>query len=135
MNDRFSQFHPIVNLTFYVAVIAFTMFLMNPVCLGMSLCCALANAIYLNGVKTVRFGIRIVLPTVILVSVINPRDDFRLIHLFIRQDHSVAEFGFIYGASVCAAFPDGIPADTRSTKTAVSCGTQRLFLVAETSCP
>lgn len=72
MNDRFSQFHPIVNLTFYVAVIAFTMFLMNPVCLGISLCCALVNAIYLNGVKTVRFGIRIVLPTVILVSVINP---------------------------------------------------------------
>lgn len=72
MNDRFSQFHPIVNLTFYVAVIAFTMFLMNPVCLGISLCCALANAIYLNGAKTLRFGIRIVLPTVILVSVINP---------------------------------------------------------------
>ena len=72
MNDRFSQFHPIVNLTFYVAVIAFTMFLMNPVCLGISLCCALANAIYLNGVKTLRFGVRIVLPSVILVSVINP---------------------------------------------------------------
>lgn len=72
MNDRFSQFHPIVNLAFFIAVIAFTMFLMNPVCLGISLCCALANAIYLNGAKTLRFGVRIVLPTIILVSVINP---------------------------------------------------------------
>lgn len=72
MNDRFSEFHPLVNMVFYAAVILFSMFLMNPVCLGISLCCSLANAVFLNGKKTLRFGFRIVLPTIILVSVINP---------------------------------------------------------------
>ena len=72
MNDRFSDLHPIVSFVFYLAVIAFSMFIMNPVCLGISFFCALVNAVYLNGTKTLKFGFKVVLPTIILVTVINP---------------------------------------------------------------
>ena len=72
MNDSFSKMHPITNLAFFTFVISFSMLMMNPICLSISLVCALINAVYLNGKRSVIFGLKFVLPTVILVSVINP---------------------------------------------------------------
>ena len=72
MIDRFSKMHPITNLAFFIFIISFSMLIMNPICLLISLVCALINAIYLNGKRSVIFGLKFVLPTVILVSIINP---------------------------------------------------------------
>ena len=47
--DTFSSFHPIVGLLFFVLVLGFTMFFMHPVCLGISLVCALAYSARLEG--------------------------------------------------------------------------------------
>ncbi len=72
MKDTFSQMHPIVNFIYFVFVIAFSMFLMNPVCLAISLLCALINAVYLNGYKAVKLSLKYLLPMIILIMIINP---------------------------------------------------------------
>lgn len=64
--------HPFVNFIFFVFVILLSMFMLNPVCLGLSLICALANALYLNGKKAIRLSLIYLLPMILLVSVINP---------------------------------------------------------------
>lgn len=72
MKDTFSGMHPITNLVFFTDVIAFSMFLMHPVCIVISLVCAFINASYLGGKKTVLFSIKFLIPGIILVALINP---------------------------------------------------------------
>lgn len=72
MTDAFSKLHPTVNFIFFAFVLALSMFVMNPVCLALSLVCAFVNAVYLNGIKTVKLCLKFILPMVLLVIIINP---------------------------------------------------------------
>lgn len=72
MKDAFSQMHPIVNFIFFAFVIGFSMFIMNPACLLISLVCALFNVLYLNGKKAVRLSVLYLLPTIIIIAIVNP---------------------------------------------------------------
>lgn len=72
MKDSFSKLHPVLNLVFFSFVISLSMFIMNPVCLGLSLICSFVNAVYLNGIKTVKLCLKFVLPMAVLIAVINP---------------------------------------------------------------
>lgn len=72
MTDAFSKLHPTVNFIFFVFVLVLSMFVMNPVCLALSLVCAFVNAVYLNGIKTVKLCLKFILPMVLLVIIINP---------------------------------------------------------------
>lgn len=70
--DTFSSYHPIINFIYFGMVLVFTMFLMHPVSLLISLSCALMYAIYLNGRKAVGFSLRIMLPMMLIAAIINP---------------------------------------------------------------
>ena len=72
MTDAFSKLHPTVNFIFFALVLVLSMFVMNPVCHAMSLVCAFVNAVYLNGIKTVKLCLKFILPMVLLVIIINP---------------------------------------------------------------
>ena len=72
MTDAFSKLHPTVNFTFFAFVLVLSMFVMNPVCLALSLVCAFVNAVCLNGIKTVKLCLKFILPMVLLIIVINP---------------------------------------------------------------
>lgn len=72
MTDAFSKLHPTVNFIFFAFVIVLSMFVMNPVCLALSLVCAFVNAVYLNGIKTVRLCLKFILPMILLIIIINP---------------------------------------------------------------
>ncbi|MCH5296473.1 MAG: energy-coupling factor transporter transmembrane protein EcfT [Ruminococcus sp.] len=72
MKNTFSQMHPIVNFVFFAFVISLSMFMLNPVCLVISLICGLLNAVYLNGKKAVRLSLLYLLPTIALISIVNP---------------------------------------------------------------
>ncbi len=72
MTDAFSKLHPTVNFIFFVFVLVLSMFVMNPVCLALSLVCAFVNAVYLNGIKTVKLCLKFILPMVLLVIIITP---------------------------------------------------------------
>ena len=70
--DTFSGYHPGINFLYFGLVFLFTMFLLHPVSLLISLGCALCYAVYLNGRKAVRFSLRFLLPIVLLAAVLNP---------------------------------------------------------------
>ncbi len=70
--DAFSGYHPAVAMLYFVLVIGLTMFLGHPVCLGISLLCALTYSIYLKGKKAVRFNLVYMLPMLVITALINP---------------------------------------------------------------
>lgn len=72
MKDSFSSYHPLVNFLFFAEVLGFSMFLLHPLCLGISLACAVGYDIYLNGRKAVGFCIKGILPMMVITALLNP---------------------------------------------------------------
>jgi len=70
--DAFSGYHPTVNMLYFTLVIGLTMCLNHPVCLAMSLLCALTYSIDLKGKKAVRFNLIFMLPLLVMTALINP---------------------------------------------------------------
>lgn len=58
-------------MLYFVLVIGLTMFINHPVCLGISLVCALTYSIYLKGKKAVRFNLVYMLPLLVITALIN----------------------------------------------------------------
>lgn len=72
MKDTFSTYHPIINFTYFSAVILFSMFFMHPILLCISTISSFLYSVYLNGKQAIRFNLVFLLPTLILISLINP---------------------------------------------------------------
>ena len=70
--DAFSGYHPIINFLYYALILLFSMCLMHPVYLAISLIGALAYDIYLKGRKAVRFAVMGLLPMAALAALVNP---------------------------------------------------------------
>lgn len=70
--NGFVSYHPVVNLVYFVFVIGFTMFFMNPVCLLMSFLCSFIYSVMLGGRKALRTNLLYMLPMMIVMSVMNP---------------------------------------------------------------
>ncbi|HAQ42332.1 MAG TPA: cobalt transporter [Clostridiales bacterium] len=72
MKDAFSRYHPLVNFAYFFFVFAFSMFLMHPVCLFISLVCSFVYSIWLKGRKAVLFNFAFLLPMIFITAIINP---------------------------------------------------------------
>ncbi len=72
MKDAFATFHPIVIFVYFVVVILFSMFIMHPMFLGISLICAFIYSITLNGKKAIQFNFLFLIPFLIIAALINP---------------------------------------------------------------
>jgi energy-coupling factor transport system permease protein len=72
MSDIFYGYHPIVNFAYFAAALAFAMFFTHPVCLAVSLVCAFAYSVYINGKKALRFNLIYMLPMLIFAALLNP---------------------------------------------------------------
>lgn len=72
MKDRFAAYHPLVNFLFFALVLGFSMALRHPVSQGISLLCACAYAIEVEGRKAVVFCLKFCLPMLLLAAVFNP---------------------------------------------------------------
>lgn len=70
--DTFSSYHPLINFLYFGLVLVFSMFFMHPVSLTISLACAIAYNVYLNGRKAVRFQLLYMLPMMLLAAFVNP---------------------------------------------------------------
>lgn len=70
--DAFSGYHPIINFLYYALVLLFSMCLMHPVYLAISLTGALTYDIYLKGRKAVRFAVMGLLPMAVIAALVNP---------------------------------------------------------------
>ena len=69
--NAFQSYHPLVNFTYFTAVILYAIFLMHPVCLGISLICALLYAIILKGKKAAVFQVACLLPLLLFSALVN----------------------------------------------------------------
>lgn len=70
--DTFSGCHPLVSFLYFALVLGFTMFLLHPASLVISLTSALAYAVSLNGGKAVRRSLLYLLPMMLLAALVNP---------------------------------------------------------------
>ncbi len=70
--DTFSSCHPLINFLYFALVLVFSMFMMHPVSLLISLTASLSYSIYLNGRKAARFSLRFMLPMMLMAAIINP---------------------------------------------------------------
>ena len=69
--DAFSALHPLVGFLYFALVLTFSMSFMHPVCLGISLLCALAYGLRLYGKKALRQCLWL-LPMLLLAALVNP---------------------------------------------------------------
>ncbi len=72
MNFGFAAYHPLLNFSFFAFVLAFSMIFMDPICLLISLSCALIYSSLLKGRKAWAFYLKILLPLIILTAILNP---------------------------------------------------------------
>jgi len=113
--ESFADFHPLVNLSYFVSVIGFAMFFMHPVCLALSLFCAVTYAIYLHGTKALRAGF-LYMPAMFMIAVLmNP--------LFNHQ-----------GATILAYLPNGNPLTLESIASGIAAGTMLVTVITWFSC-
>lgn len=70
--DTFSTFHPVVNFIYFLGIIGFSMFLLHPVIIGISLLIGFCYSVILNGKKAFFFNLSSVIPMIIIMSILNP---------------------------------------------------------------
>lgn len=70
--DSFAGYHPIVNLAYFVIVIAIAMFSMHPVIICISLIMSLVYLMYLTGIRQVIGRLKLLVTMTIMIIVINP---------------------------------------------------------------
>ena len=104
MRNSFSLAHPLTNLFFFVSVIAFSMFVMQPVCIGISLVCAASYAVVTGGRKTVFFSLKFLLPTALMIVIINPLFNHRGVTIlrYLPWDNPLTLESIVYGIASAA---------------------------------
>ena len=108
MKNSFSKMHPVTNIVYFSAVIIISMFYMHPVCLMISLLCAFVNAVAVSGKKAAFFGLKFLLPTALMLIIINPLFNHRgkTIICYLPWDNPLTLESIVYGfataALVCA---------------------------------
>ena len=115
MKDTFSQFHPVVNFAYFLAVLLFSMFFMQPACLIISMVCATAYAVYLKGRKAISFSLKFMLPMFLLTAIINPAFNHR-------------------GITILAYLPNGNPLTLESIIYGIAAGIMLIAVVQWFSC-
>ena len=69
---EFERYHPIVNFIYFLAVIAFSVVFMHPICIAISVFCAVFYSILIKGRRAVMFSLIYMLPLFILTAILNP---------------------------------------------------------------
>lgn len=69
---EFASFHPSVNFIYFFAVIGFSMFFMNPVCLLISFVCATVYSVMLSGRRAAFFNLFFLIPVILITAIMNP---------------------------------------------------------------
>lgn len=90
MKSNFSSCHPLVNFLYFLLVLSFSMLLMHPVALLISLAGAFSWSVYLGGRKSLCFGLLAMLPVLLLMALFN-----------VAFNHA--------GATILAYLPSGNP--------------------------
>ncbi|MHC1693806.1 MAG: energy-coupling factor transporter transmembrane component T [Eubacteriales bacterium] len=115
MSDTFSSFHPLVGFVYFLLVMGFSMFLLHPICLGISLVCAVLYSLYLRGRRAAWLSLRVLLPMLILTTLLNPTFNHK-------------------GATILTYLPDGNPLTLESIAYGFGAGMLLCCVVCWFSC-
>lgn len=93
-----------MNFLYFGLVIAFTMFLMHPVSLVISLVSALVYAVYLNGRRAVRASLLYLLPMMAVAALVNPAFNHKgaTILTYLPSGNPLTLESILYGAAAAA---------------------------------
>ena len=93
---------------YFGLVIAFTMFLMHPVSLAISLVSALVYAVYLNGRRAVRASLLYLLPMMAVAALVNPAFNHKgaTILTYLPSGNPLTLESILYGAAAAAMLAD-----------------------------
>ena len=102
--DAFSSCHPLVNFLYFLAVIGITMCFHHPVTLGISLAVSIIYAVYLGGLKAVRFSLLYMLPIALMAVIINPAFNHRGVTIltYLPSGNPLTLESIIYGVAASA---------------------------------
>lgn len=105
MKDTFSSYHPIINFTYFCTVILCSMFFMHPVLLAISAAAAFTYSAHLNRRKALRFNLLYLIPSMIVVALINPLFNHRGITIlcYVRDNPLTLE-SILYGIATGLMF-------------------------------
>lgn len=98
-HDAFCGFHPIVNFLFFMAALAMTMFIWQPVYLLISLISGCAYLLYLQGRKGLLRQTGYLLPLLLLMALMNPLFNHRGLTIlwYLPNDNPVTLESVCYG--------------------------------------
>ena len=113
--NEFKTYHPIVNFAYFMLVIIFSMFLMHPVCLGVSFVSAFVYSVILKGKKAIKTNLLYMLPLIIFTAAVNS--------LF---NHA--------GMTILAYLPSGNPLTMESIVYGLSASVMIVSVIAWFSC-
>lgn len=100
MKHAFSSMHPIINFTYFAAVIGFGMFFLHPVYLSISFLGALSYGFWLNGWRSFRFTLAVLLPMTSLVVLVNTLFNHSgMTTLFYLKDNPITLESILYGGA------------------------------------
>jgi len=106
VKDTFSTFHPIVNFTYFTAVIFFSMFFMHPILLGIALISAFIYSVMLKGNRAVKFNVFYMLPMLLFMAVLNPAFNHQgvTILFYLKNGNPITLESMLYGAAAACMF-------------------------------
>lgn len=97
--DTFSGYHPTVNFIYFALVLFFGMIFMHPACLAVAVFGSAAYAVRLKGRKAAGFGLKFILPVVLLAVVINPAFNHagETVLLYLSNGNPITKESIAYG--------------------------------------
>jgi energy-coupling factor transport system permease protein len=113
--DAFSGYHPLINILYFVQVIAYSMLFLHPVCLCISFLCAFTYAVELNGRRALRFALVFMLPMLLIAALLNPAFTHR-------------------GVTILAYLPSGNPLTLESIVYGIAAALMLITVISWFSC-
>lgn len=106
MMDGFSSYHPAVNFCYFAVVLGFTMFLLHPACLAISLVGALLYAGRLKGRRALAGQLAYLFPLLLITGAMNPLFNHRGITIlaYLPGGNPLTLESILYGLAAAALF-------------------------------
>ncbi|NLL62726.1 MAG: energy-coupling factor transporter transmembrane protein EcfT [Ruminococcaceae bacterium] len=98
ITSEFAEYHPIVNLCYFLLAVGITMFTLNPIFLSVSVVCAYIYSVLLGGMPALKFNIATMFVVGIIMTFINGFFSHNgATVLFYLNDNRITKEAFIYG--------------------------------------
>ncbi len=103
--DNFGTYHPIINFTYFCAVILFSMIFLHPVLMGISFTAAFAYSVFLNGKGAIKFNLAFVMPMMLVAAIVNPLFNHSgMTILYYFRDNPITLESIVYGLATGLLF-------------------------------